>query len=161
MKTAAHRTSTIGIYRYGEGASLRGLCIGVTRHPPRGIPRDRWSELGLCDVWLPLLAPSRELVAAYRRGGLAHSTFVTRYRREMARPEARHLITLLAGVALGQPIHLGCFCADPARCHRSILRDLVARAQAAVAMRRQPGALPADVPRGCSSPPCSLPEIED
>lgn len=158
---APDRSLSIGIYRYGEGRPLRGLCIGVTRHPPRGIRRDRWSELGLCDVWLPLLAPSRELVAAYRGNHIDYTTFAAHYRREMARPEARHLIALLAGVARGQIIHLGCVCADPSRCHRSILRDLVARAQALAHVRRGFSSAASAEPGECSSPPCSMPEIED
>lgn len=161
MKTANRRAPSIGIYRFGEGATLPGLCIGVTRHPPRGVRRDRWSELGLCDVWLPLLAPSRELVAAYRHDGIPYSTFAARYRREMARPEARHLIALLAAVAQARTIHLGCVCADPARCHRSILRDLIVRAQAGSHLRLAFPDTETAGPRGCSSPPCSMPEIED
>lgn len=140
---------------------MRGLCIGVTRHPPRGIRRDRWSELGQCDVWLPLLASSRELVAAYRGNRIDYTTFAARYRREMARLEARHLIALLAGVARGQTIHLGCVCIDPSRCHRSILRDLIARVQALAHVRQ---GLSSDAPAEageCSSPPCSMPEIAD
>lgn len=154
-------SQTIQVYRYGEAARLRGLCIGVTRYPPRGIRRDTWSELGICDVWLPNLAPSRDLVAAYRRGKISHAVFLARYRSEMRTPGARHLIELLAGIARLQPINLGCICADPARCHRSVLRQLIVNAQTGLRVRSRDAPRIADNAHPCASPPCDMPEIVD
>ncbi len=151
----------VQIYRYGEAAHLPGLNLGVTRFPPRGVARDTWSERGFCDVWLPNLAPSRELVAAVRGGRMSFATFAARYRAEMRTPAARHLIEFLAALARVQPINLGCVCADPARCHRSILRALVTQAEPTLHLR--PGAdwrTPA-TPRSLASPPCDMPEIAD
>ena len=119
---------SLGTYRYGEASSIDGLCIGVTRYPPRGVASDSEAARACYDVWLPLLAPSRELVATYKQGRLSFRRFATRYVREMRRPDARHVITTLAAVAQNQPIHLGCFCEDEANCHRILLRRLVAEA---------------------------------
>lgn len=162
--TPTQRPSTtvnIQLYRYGEGAHLRGICLGVTRFPPRGVRRDTWSERGLCDVWLPNLAPSPELVAAFRGGKISFSTFATRYRREMRAPEARHLIELIAGIARLQPVNLGCVCADPTRCHRSLLGKLVEQAQAGLHWRDSLATAAPDAPRPFASPPCDMPEIVD
>ena len=41
----------------------QGLRIGATRHPPRGVPKDRWVADGYFDVWLPSLAPEAKLVS--------------------------------------------------------------------------------------------------
>ncbi len=115
-----------GIYRYGsERGPGEGLRIGVTRHPPRGVKKEDWARLGYCDLWFPLLAPSAELVKAYRGGTMEWEVFARRYRAEMRSPECGHLIALLAAFAERTPLSLGCFCEDESRCHRSVLRELV------------------------------------
>ena len=126
---------SLGTYRYGEALSIDGLCIGVTRYPPRGVAPDSEAARACYDVWLPLLAPSRELIATYKRGRLSFRRFATRYTREMQRPDARHVITMLAAVAQTQAIHLGCYCEDEAHCHRALLRRLVAEAGDALPQR--------------------------
>lgn len=118
-------TMSVGIYRYGERGVLKGLCIGVTRFPPRGVPRNSPALRACYDVWLPLLAPSRKLIGAYKKGGMRFSRFAARYRKEMQKPDPRHVIETLCAVAQHQPIHLGCYCADELRCHRSVLRELI------------------------------------
>lgn len=142
------------IYRYGEPGPRVGLFIGVAHYLPRGVRREDYAARGYFDLWLPLLSPSRELVAAYREDRLTFPQFARRYRTEMRRAEPRQAIRLLAAVAGVQPILLGCFCADAARCHRSVLRDLVT---AAAVELPQPTA-----PSGkYFSPACAMPEIED
>ena len=56
----------------------------------------------------------------------AWSTFVTRYQREMAAPEKVHLLRLLAALSATTDFSVGCYCADETRCHRSVLRALLA-----------------------------------
>ena len=119
-------------YRYGEAAELPGLSIGVTRHLPRGVKKTDYAARGYFSVWLPNLAPSAELVDAYLHGNMTFARFATSYRRELKRPEARHTIDLLAAVAQQQRINLGCFCDDPAKCHRSILAAVLGEAGAPV-----------------------------
>lgn len=142
------------IYRYGEAGSLPGLSIGVTRYPPRGARREDWVARGFFDVWMPLLAPSRALLAEYRKGGLAFAAFARKYRAEMRRPEPRQAIQLIAALALRQPVNLGCYCEDPTTCHRTVLRDLVRDAAKDVPPRPPPAGQ-------FASPACSMPEIED
>jgi len=160
---------SVHIYRYGEGGGRRpGLSIGVTRHGPRGVRREVWAREGYFDVWLPLLAPSRELLGALKQGAITFARFSARYRAEMRRPEPRQVIRMLAAVARRQRINLGCFCADPARCHRTLLRELIENETTDPEPRerresgedascgREPGEETV-----CASPPCFLLEIED
>ncbi|HEX9306205.1 MAG TPA: DUF488 family protein [Anaeromyxobacter sp.] len=49
-----------------------------------------------------------------------------RYRREMAAPAASRTLDLLAALSRTARFSVGCYCADETRCHRSILRELLA-----------------------------------
>jgi uncharacterized protein YeaO (DUF488 family) len=40
-----------------------GLRVGTVRRPPLGVPKDQYARLDYYDVWLPMLAPSAELMA--------------------------------------------------------------------------------------------------
>ena len=144
----------IHTYRYGESGARPGLSIGVTRHPPRGIPRTEYASRGYFQVWLPLLGPSAPLLAAIRRGSLSFETFARRYRTEMNRPEPRQVIRLLAFLARRKRLNLGCYCADASRCHRTLLAALI---EAEV---RNDAPVEPEAP-SFASPACSMPEIED
>jgi uncharacterized protein YeaO (DUF488 family) len=48
----------------------------------------------------------------------------------MATPAARHLIELLARMSQTTDFSVGCYCADPTHCHRSILAELLETAGA-------------------------------
>jgi uncharacterized protein YeaO (DUF488 family) len=43
----------------------------------------------------------------------------------MKRPEAARLLTLLAALSHHTDFSVGCYCAEEARCHRSILKALL------------------------------------
>ncbi len=144
-------------YRYGEAAGLPGLSIGVARFPPRSVRHEDYAARGYFDVWLPLLSPSRELVAAYRKGRIDYRTFASRYRKEMKASAPTQAIRLLAAQAARMRINLGCFCEDACRCHRTALAALIEQAASELPVRPSPAA-PA---RELSSPACSMPEIED
>ena len=58
--------------------------------------------------------------------------FARRYRREMAAPLPRRLISLLAAVSGTASLSIGCFCEDEARCHRSLLRAMLVEADATI-----------------------------
>jgi uncharacterized protein YeaO (DUF488 family) len=105
-----------------------GLRIGTVRLPPRGVPKSRFAKDGWYDVWLPLLAPSLE---AMKLGRTARSTsqwakFARRYRAEMGAPAPGHALELLAALSHRTDFSVGCYCEDEARCHRSVLRALLA-----------------------------------
>lgn len=128
----------IHIVRLG-GARLagEGLRIGTVRRPPRGVPKEEFGSGNWYDVWYPALSPSAELV----REALAADTdaewkiFVRKYRREMARPEASHTLELLAALSHHADFSVGCYCEDESRCHRSVLRELLAERGAKIAAR--------------------------
>jgi uncharacterized protein YeaO (DUF488 family) len=108
-----------------------GLRIGTTRHPPRGVPRNRWKKDHYFDVWFPVIAPSARLLQLIRKTGLddpkVRKRFFKAYRQELKRPPASHAVSLLAALANTTRIAVGCFCADETRCHRLVLRDEITR----------------------------------
>jgi uncharacterized protein YeaO (DUF488 family) len=127
----------IRIVRLGTPrARGEGVRLGTVRRPPRGVPKEDFARRDFYDVWLPELSPSGAVVsdalseewtpARWRR-------FERIYRREMATPAARHLIELLAAMSKTTDFSVGCYCEDPAHCHRSILADLLTAAGATIA----------------------------
>lgn len=104
-----------------------GVRIGTVRRPPRGVPKSEFASRNFYDVWLPALAPSEELVrqALAAEDERSWHAFVRRYRGEMTQPEARHLLDLLAALSRQTSFSVGCYCADEARCHRSVLRQIL------------------------------------
>jgi uncharacterized protein YeaO (DUF488 family) len=112
-----------------------GLRIGTVRRPPRGVPKSQYSARNFYDVWLPELAPSAELVtqAQQAKDERAWRAFERRYRAEMKRPEPSRLLDLLAALSQDTSFTIGCYCEDERRCHRSVLRDLLAEHGATLA----------------------------
>ena len=105
-----------------------GLRIGTVRRPPRGVPKTEFAARDFYDTWLPELAPSQTLVtrALSADSDAEWAAFVRAYRREMSRPGARHLLDLLANLSHTSSLAVGCYCREEARCHRSVLRELLA-----------------------------------
>jgi uncharacterized protein YeaO (DUF488 family) len=97
-----------------------GYRVLATRYWPRGVPKES------IDEYLSILAPSRELLHSYRQAQLDWERFRRQYHFEMSREAARAVIHRLAKVARAKVITLMCVCADEARCHRSLLRELIA-----------------------------------
>jgi len=128
---------SIRVVRLGAPrAPHEGLRLGTVRRPPRGVRKQDYARLDYFDVWMPELAPSAPLVAWARAAPGADrrwSTFARRYRREMSRPAARQLIALLAALSEHTDFSVGCYCADESRCHRSLLRALLAERGAVIA----------------------------
>ena len=119
----AHRVTT---YRYGTPRRRgEGLRIGTTRYLPRGVSKSDYASLDHFDVWLPTLAPSRELLHWYRDAERPVETFYRRYRKEMRDVNARQVIALLREISARTPIAVGCFCEDESRCHRVALLELI------------------------------------
>ena len=110
-----------------------GLRLGTVRKPPRGVKKADFAKLDYYDVWFPNLAPSLELfrwVSAEPITPQRWKIFARRYRREMAAPQPRHDIELLAVLSRHSDFSVGCYCEDESRCHRSVLRELLAGAGA-------------------------------
>lgn len=105
-----------------------GLRLGTVRHPPRGVPKKEHASRDFYDVWLPDVAPSKELVkiALGASDDRTWRLFAKRYRSEMKRPEAARLLDLLAVLSRTTDFSVGCYCAEERRCHRSVLRELLA-----------------------------------
>ncbi len=97
--------------------------------------KDQIAARDFYDVWFPLLAPSVETMTAFRREMTdpAWTRFVRAYRKEMARPDASHALDLLATLSHRTDFSVGCYCEDETRCHRSLLRALLAERGAALA----------------------------
>jgi uncharacterized protein YeaO (DUF488 family) len=111
-----------------------GLRIGTVRRPPRGVPKSAFASGNWYDVWFPNLAPS---VATMKLGLQAATAsqwaaFARKYRAEMNTPAAKHELALLAALSKSVDFSVGCYCEDEARCHRSILRELLMEHGAAV-----------------------------
>ena len=114
-----------------------GLRIGTVRRPPRGVPKERFASDDWYDVWFPNLAPSLATMklALSARTEKQWAGFVRRFRAEMAKPDAIRALDLLAALSHGASFSVGCYCADEARCHRSLLRELLAERGADIASR--------------------------
>jgi len=108
---------------HGEGPRL-----GTVRRPPRGVPKARFAKDDWYDLWLPDLSPSEALVKLAQRAESEADwkTFARKYRKEMASPAKARLLELLAALSQGANFSVGCYCEDEARCHRSVLRALLA-----------------------------------
>jgi len=106
-----------------------GVRIGTARRPPRGVRKSDYARLNYYDVWLPELAPSQKLVSwalSQPWTDMRWKRFASIYRREMSDPRAERLIELLAALSKSANLSVGCYCEDDERCHRSLLRELLA-----------------------------------
>jgi len=108
-------------------AAGEGTRIGTVRRPPRGVPKAEFASRDYYDVWFPNLAPSLETM---KLGQAAETeaqwkAFRKKYHAEMAEPEAQHALALLATLSAQTDFSVGCYCEDEARCHRSVLRELL------------------------------------
>jgi uncharacterized protein YeaO (DUF488 family) len=111
-----------------------GLRLGTVRRPPRGVPKEEFARRDYYDVWLPNLAPSAELMAEGRaaQDDKAWAAFSRKYQAEMKQPDASHLLDALAALSHQTSFAVGCYCEVEQRCHRSLLRELLAQRGAQV-----------------------------
>jgi len=116
-------------------AKGEGIRIGTVRRPPRGVPKLDFATRDFYDVWFPNLAPSVETMKLGQEAETPArwAAFVRKYRAEMAAPDASHALELLAALSHATDFSVGCYCADEARCHRSVLRELLAERGARLA----------------------------
>jgi uncharacterized protein YeaO (DUF488 family) len=119
---------TVRIVRLGSDRSPdEGLRIGTVRRPPRGVRKSEYASKNFYDIWLPTLAPSAGLVklAQGAKSEREWNRFMKKYRAEMATPETKAALDLLAALSHQTDFSVGCYCSDASRCHRSILRALL------------------------------------
>jgi len=104
-----------------------GLRIGTVRRPPRGVPKAEFASQNWYDVWLPNLAPSAETMKIGKnvKTDKEWLAFTKKYRAEIATPENSRILVLLAALSRQTSFSVGCYCEDEARCHRSVLRELL------------------------------------
>jgi uncharacterized protein YeaO (DUF488 family) len=99
-----------------------GFRLLVCRYRPRGLPRthETW------DAWEPDLGPSRELHRRYYDGGLAWEDYRRAYLDEM-RARGPEIAAVKERLRAGETVTLLCSsaCDDPARCHRTLLAELL------------------------------------
>jgi uncharacterized protein YeaO (DUF488 family) len=120
---------TIRVVRLGEARHAEeGVRIGTVRRPPRGVPKTEYSARDYYDVWLPNLSPSPELM---KLGKAVESdedwaVFGKRYRAEMSAADSKRILDLLAVLSHDSHFSVGCYCEEESRCHRSLLRELLA-----------------------------------
>jgi len=112
-----------------------GLRIGTVRRPPRGVPKAQFASGDWYDVWYPNLAPSAEAVSAAlaATSDREWAAFARRYRKEMGEPANARTLDLLAALSHTADFAVGCYCEDERRCHRSLLRELLAERGAKIA----------------------------
>ena len=108
---------------YGPAEPADGRRVLVTRYWPRGVAK------AAVDEYVSVLAPSRELLHAFKDGAMDWDAFRERYLEEMSAPAARAEMARLAERVASEPVTLLCVCREESRCHRSLLRDLVAKTE--------------------------------
>lgn len=132
---------SVRIVRLGSARSAdEGTRLGTVRRPPRGVARRDYARGNWYDVWFPLLSPSAATVklglaaqaaaqAAAKRGsrpaGRAWAAFARKFRTEMRAPTPSQALDVLAALSHHANFSLGCYCAEEALCHRSLLRALL------------------------------------
>jgi uncharacterized protein YeaO (DUF488 family) len=132
---------SVRIIRLGtKRVAGEGTRLGTVRRPPRGVPKKDFARLDWYDVWLPLLAPS---VATMKLGLAAQSlpdgadrqwaAFARKYRAEMRKPAPAQALDALAALSRHANFSVGCYCENESRCHRSLLRELLAERGANIA----------------------------
>lgn len=111
-----------------------GLRLGTVRRPPRGVPKSEFASRDFYDVWLPELSPSAGLVAQAQaaQDEKAWRDFTRHFEAQMKQAGPAHLLDMLAALSHQTPLALGCYCEDESRCHRSVLRRLLAQRGAAI-----------------------------
>ncbi len=127
---------SLSIVRLGSARTPgEGTRIGTVRRPPRGVPKSEFASGNWYDVWYPELAPSVETMKLGQAADTPArwSAFEKAFCREMAQPGPSRTIALLAALSTHASFSIGCYCEDEARCHRSILRQLLRAAGARIA----------------------------
>lgn len=126
--TAKGALMAIRIVRLGSARSAgEGTRIGTVRRPPRGVPKSEFASGNWYDVWLPLLAPTAELVkqALAATRAAQWGGFWKKYTKQLDEPAPTQMLMLLAALSHSANFSVGCYCEQEDHCHHSILRELL------------------------------------
>ncbi|OLB95779.1 MAG: hypothetical protein AUH30_14345 [Candidatus Rokubacteria bacterium 13_1_40CM_68_15] len=107
---------------YDPASRADGTRVLIMRLWPRGIRKSR------VDIWLRELGPVIELLRAFRGGTVDWAEYRRRYRAGLRRPEAQAQIAEVRRLGRAGKVTLLCGCPDERRCHRTLLRDYLAKA---------------------------------
>ena len=91
------------------------------------------------DVWFPALAPSAKLVNWALSKPFTDqrwARYSSSYRREMQAPDRQRMLQVLARLSHQANFSVGCYCEREDRCHRSLLRELLADQGAKLTTRK-------------------------
>ncbi len=127
---------SISIVRLGTPRKPgEGLRLGTVRRPPRGVAKSDFTKLDYYDVWFPNLSPSPDLVkeALHAKNENAWAAFVRKFKHEMNEHDRSRELDVLAALSHQTNFSIGCYCEDEARCHRSVLRELLEERGAKIA----------------------------
>ena len=114
-RTSSPRIVTKRIY--DPAAVSDGTRVLIMRYWPRGIRKER------VDVWLRELAPVVPLLRGYLAGNITWTQYRLRYLAGLERPEAQEALAEVRRLARKGRVTLLCGCANPRRCHRSLLQE--------------------------------------
>lgn len=132
----------IRIVRLGDAREEgEGLRIGTVRRPPRGVPKEEFATRNFYDVWLPALAPSEALMKIGKEAttDADWKKFVKKFKDELKQPDTAKVLDLLVALSHQTSFSVGCYCEQEARCHRSILREVLQEKAAQMVASRGQG----------------------
>jgi uncharacterized protein YeaO (DUF488 family) len=119
-RRARSRISTKRIYEPASRAD--GTRVLVMRLWPRGIRKSA------VDLWLRDLGAELRDLRLWHAGQLSWPELRRRYLAGLKQPPASEALAELRSLAQRGPLTLLCSCADPARCHRTVLAGVLKRA---------------------------------
>jgi uncharacterized protein YeaO (DUF488 family) len=102
-----------------------GLRVLTTNYWPRGISKERAGS------YVRALAPSRDLLRAFKDGQISWEQYAVQYLDEMRAEKPQSEIKRLADLSRNETVTVMCMCKDEAQCHRRLLREVI-EAQMAV-----------------------------
>ena len=100
---------------YEPAERTDGTRVLIMRLWPRGIRKDR------VDIWLKELGPIKPLLRAFLDKRVSWPEYQERYAAGLERPEAQEALREVRALARRGPVTLLCGCANPERCHRTLL----------------------------------------
>ena len=101
---------------YDAPAADDGTRVLIMRYWPRGIRKEK------VDVWLRELGPVIPLLRAFLDEEITWAQYVPRYRAGLQRLQAQQALAEVRRLARRRRVTLLCGCADPRRCHRTLLQ---------------------------------------
>lgn len=104
---------------YEEATPDDGVRILTTNYWPRGVSKER------AGTYIRALAPTRELLRAFKGGEIGWPEYEKRYLAEMEGDRQREEIARIADLARKAAVTVMCMCKDERMCHRSLLRALI------------------------------------